>query len=247
MTHQLAKPRHETWQDLGGGSYVMASNAARALVNIGLVVGTERALLIDTGCGPRHATEILAAVRTLTSLPLVIANTHAHWDHFFGNAVFVAEGATYDAGTQFWAYAAAARGMAGTGESQRAEVAGPEPEMAAGAGPKTEIVLPTHLVRQEPVVLDLGGISVELFWLGRGHTDGDLMVGAPGVLFAGDVLEEGAAPQFEGSFPSEWAAVLRTLGGMGEQYPIMVPGHGQPVDAAFAMELASTVESGPTV
>ncbi|MDD0859333.1 MBL fold metallo-hydrolase [Arthrobacter alpinus] len=111
MTNELANP----WRNLGGGSFVLASNAARALVNIGLVVGSERALVVDTGAGPRHATEILAAVRTLTALPLVIANTHAHWDHFFGNAVFRAEGALTDAGTQFWAHAATARGMAETG------------------------------------------------------------------------------------------------------------------------------------
>lgn len=241
MTNHLANP----WRRLGGGIFVLASNSARALVNIGLVVGSERALVVDTGAGPRHATEILAAVRTLTPLPLVIANTHAHWDHFFGNAVFRAEGALSDVGTQFWAHAATARGMAETGESQRAEVAGLEPEMAAGSGSQTEIVLPTHLIRRAPVVLDLGAVNVELFCLGRGHTNGDLMVGAPGVLFAGDVLEQGAEPQFEGSFPIEWAAVLRKLGGMGATYPVMVPGHGQPVNAAFAAKLAETVEAGP--
>src|SRR6185312_7535082 len=173
-------PEQPAWQDLGGGSYVLASNAARALVNIRLVVGTGRALLIDTGCGPRHAAEILAAVRTLTPLPLIVVNTHAHWDHFFGNAFFAAEGARlaagnagHDGGTRFWAHAAAARAMAATGESQRAEVSGVEPEMAAGAGPCTELVLPTRLVRDRTVHLDLGGVVVELFSLGRGHTDGD--------------------------------------------------------------------------
>ncbi len=250
-------PEQSAWQDLGGGSYVLASSAARALVNIGLVVGTRRALLIDTGCGPRHAAEILSAVRELTSLPLTVVNTHAHWDHFFGNAFFAAEGAQraagsaaidaggaqHDGGTEFWAHAAALRGMQETGESQRVAVAGPEPEMAAGAGPCTELVLPTHLVRDRPVRLDLGGVAVELFSMGRGHTDGDLMVGAPGVLFAGDVLEEGAPPQFEDAFPAEWSAVLMQLGRMGERYPVMVPGHGRPVDAAFAARLASAVEA----
>ena len=234
------------WLDLGGGSFVLPASAARALVNIGLVVGGERALLIDTGCGPRHGTDILAALRTLTRLPLIVANTHAHWDHFFGNAVFRDDGAGRRGGTQFWAHAAAARGMAETGESQRAEVAGPEPEMAAGSGPGTDIVVPTRLIRGNPVQLDLGGVRVELFSLGRGHTDGDLMVGAPGVLFAGDVLEEGTDPQYEGSFPSEWAAVLRKLAGMGARYPVMVPGHGRPVDAGFAAALAGTVQSGAT-
>lgn len=231
------------WLDLGGGSFVLPASNARALVNIGLVVGGERALLIDTGCGPRHGADILAAVRTLTPLPLVIANTHAHWDHFFGNAVFRDEGAGRRGGTEFWAHAAAARGMAETGESQRAEVAGPEPEMAAGSGPGSDIVLPTRLIRSNPAQLDLGGVRVELFSLGRGHTDGDLMVGASGVLFAGDVLEEGADPQYEGSFPNEWAVVLRKLARMGACYPVMVPGHGRPVNAGFAAALADTVQA----
>ncbi|MDJ0312772.1 MBL fold metallo-hydrolase [Arthrobacter sp. H35-D1] len=252
------------WEALGRGSFVLRSSAARALVNIGLVVGSERALVIDTGCGPRHAAEILTAVRAVTTLPLVVANTHAHWDHFFGNAVFRAEGATrdgakynsskHDGGPDFWAHAAAARAMAETAESQRVFVDGPEPEMAAGDGVGTEIVAPTHLLGSEgsagvaqtgtPVVLDLGGISVELFTLGRGHTDGDLMVGAPGVLFTGDVVEEGAEPSFEDSHPAEWIAVLRRLAGMGAQYPVMIPGHGRPVDAAFAAAMADTMERG---
>lgn len=259
------------WEALGRGSFVLRSSAARALVNIGLVVGSERALVIDTGCGPRHAAEILNAVRAVTTLPLVVANTHAHWDHFFGNAVFRAEGATrdgaeyssskHDGATQFWAHAAAARAMAETGESQRVFVDGPEPEMAAGYGVGTEIVVPEYLVGSHLIggaasfgtapdgtgaVLDLGGISVDLFTLGRGHTDGDLMVGAPGVLFTGDVVEEGAEPSFEDSHPTEWTAVLRHLAGMGGEYPIMIPGHGRPVDAAFAATMAdSMARSGP--
>lgn len=228
-----------SWQQLGSGIYVLSSSPDRALVNIGLVVGADRALLIDTGCGPRHAREILLVVRTLTDLPLLVAITHAHWDHFFGNAVFMRDGAT-----EFWAHANAARAIAGTGESQRQEVAGVEPEMAAGKGPDTEIVGPTHLVGNVPVTLDLGGISIELFSLGRGHTDGDLMVGARGVLFTGDVVEEGAEPHYEDAFVCEWVHVLRKLAHRGHSYPIMVPGHGRPVTAGFAARMADHMEAG---
>ncbi|MHA7270815.1 MBL fold metallo-hydrolase [Arthrobacter sp. HLT1-20] len=227
-----------SWQQLGSGIYLMPSSPERALVNIGLVVGTDRALLIDTGCGPRHAREILLAVRTLTGLPLLVAVTHAHWDHFFGNAVFMRDGAT-----EFWAHANAARSIAGTGEAQRAAVAATEPEMAAGKGPDTEMVVPTHLVCHAPVTLDLGGISVDLFTLGRGHTDGDLMVGARSVLFTGDVVEEGAQPQYEDAFVREWVHVLRKLADMGHRYPIMVPGHGRPVTAGFAAWMAGRLEA----
>ena len=50
-----------------------------------LVAGTERALLIDTGWGPG---DLSALVATLTPLPLVVVNTHAHPDHMGGNGQF---------------------------------------------------------------------------------------------------------------------------------------------------------------
>lgn len=225
------------WQRLGSGIYTMASSAERALVNIGLVVGAERALVIDTGCGPRHGRDILLAVRSRTTLPLVVAITHAHWDHFFGTAVFKNDGAT-----EFWAHANAARSITEAGTLQRAAVAGIEPEMAAGAGTNTEIVVPTRVVGDVSAMVDLGGVGVELFSLGRGHTDGDLMVAASGVLFAGDVIEEGAEPQYEDAYPREWVEVLRKVAAMGDRFPIVVPGHGRDVNTDFAAQLADHME-----
>jgi len=50
-----------------------------------LVAGTERALLIDTGWG---VGDLPAHVATLTSLPLLVVNTHGHRDHVSGNGQF---------------------------------------------------------------------------------------------------------------------------------------------------------------
>jgi glyoxylase-like metal-dependent hydrolase (beta-lactamase superfamily II) len=50
-----------------------------------LVVGADRAALIDTGMG---VGDIRAVVESLTSLPVVVINSHAHWDHIGGNASF---------------------------------------------------------------------------------------------------------------------------------------------------------------
>ena len=72
-------------------------------LNSGLVVGSSRALVIDTGAGPRQGREILEAVRTVTQLPLVVLNTHAHYDHYMGNAVFERAGVT-----EFWSHRDAA-------------------------------------------------------------------------------------------------------------------------------------------
>lgn len=50
-----------------------------------LLVGDERAMLIDTGCG---IGSIKAEVEKITDKPLTVVNTHGHIDHFGGNYQF---------------------------------------------------------------------------------------------------------------------------------------------------------------
>ncbi|HEY3377767.1 MAG TPA: MBL fold metallo-hydrolase [Armatimonadota bacterium] len=57
----------------------------RGHVNIYLIAGTDRALLIDTGWG---IGDLRGVVETLTALPLTVVNTHGHVDHVFGNWQF---------------------------------------------------------------------------------------------------------------------------------------------------------------
>ena len=50
-----------------------------------LVTGDSRALLFDTCCG---LDDLMGAVRELTDLPLLVINSHGHYDHVGGNAQF---------------------------------------------------------------------------------------------------------------------------------------------------------------
>lgn len=50
-----------------------------------LVVGTKKALLIDTGYS---VTGALKYAKTVTDLPIEVVNTHAHFDHIGGNGDF---------------------------------------------------------------------------------------------------------------------------------------------------------------
>ena len=50
-----------------------------------LIVGTERAALIDTGIGMGN---LRATVEEITDLPVSVYNTHAHLDHAAGNNEF---------------------------------------------------------------------------------------------------------------------------------------------------------------
>jgi glyoxylase-like metal-dependent hydrolase (beta-lactamase superfamily II) len=214
------------WEYIGEKSWVLVN--AGFTMNTGLIVGGNKALVIDPGAGPREAAATYDAIRAVTDLPLIVVNTHAHGDHFFGNDYFRARGVE-----TIWAHHRTAERIAADGESQRELVKAAEPEMAAGKGAYTRIVVPDSVVKDKPVDLDLGGHTVTLFHLGRGHTDGDLLVSAGSVLFAGDIVEEGAPPSFEDSFPQEWQKVLGKLIAIDDLYTVIVPGHGRPVDLEF--------------
>ena len=56
---------------------------------LGLVIGGDGCLVVDTGRDEVHGAELAAAVRTVTALPWTAMITHAHWDHFFGTASFL--------------------------------------------------------------------------------------------------------------------------------------------------------------
>ena len=78
-----------------------------------------------------------------------------------------------------------------------------------------------------------GGRRLELRWLGRGHTDNDLVVRVPdaSVLFAGDLLENGATPYFGDGYPIDWPATATALRAL-VAGPV-VPGHGDVAGLAF--------------
>ena len=50
-----------------------------------LLIGTDRAVLIDTGLGIAN---IKSVVESLTSLPVFAVTTHIHWDHIGGHKYF---------------------------------------------------------------------------------------------------------------------------------------------------------------
>ena len=83
--------------------------------------------------------------------------------------------------------------------------------------------------------MDLGGRTLELRHLGRGHTDGDLVVIVPDadVTVAGDLVEQGGPPAFGDSYPVEWPETVAALRGPMTAATLVVPGHGTPVDVDF--------------
>ena len=206
-------------------------------VNSVLVVGGRRALLVDTLSCPSQARPLAEAVRTVTSLPVLVANTHAHFDHVFGNAT-IAE--TLGA-EQFWAHRNTVNALRDGRDTVNRDAWRVCRRLAPGIAEEVlrTRVLPPDRPVDDSVDLDLGGRRVRLWHPGPAHTSGDLVGIVDGVFLAGDLVEEGAVPDTDGSDVDGWITALNRL------LPLMtgpvVPGHGAVVDRGFVAAQAAAM------
>ena len=193
--------------------------------NIGVILDGEDVLVIDTRSTFVQAREIVADLRELTARPAtIVVDTHGHFDHAFGNRIF--RPAT------IWGHVGCVSFMARTGEARRTRVAEQIPEMAPDLA---EVVLdPPDRTFSETAALDVGDRRVELRFLGRGHTDHDIVVSIPdaGVVFAGDLVENGAVPSYGDAYPLDWPETVSRLAEL--PFGVVVPGHGDHAGRGFA-------------
>jgi glyoxylase-like metal-dependent hydrolase (beta-lactamase superfamily II) len=192
-------------------------------VNVTLVPGDSAALLVDTLATAAQARELAAAVAAITAAPLLVVNTHHHFDHCFGNAVF--------ADAPVYAHPEAIAQLAGTDPADVWREWAPTHPALDGLR-ATDIRIPDRpVVHQETV--DLGGRTAVLCHPGRGHTAGDLIVHLPdaGLVVAGDLVEESGPPQFDDAYPLEWPDALAAV--LALEPAAVVPGHGAMCDQEF--------------
>jgi glyoxylase-like metal-dependent hydrolase (beta-lactamase superfamily II) len=221
------------WIELADG--VLVRRYAELDLSVGLVIGDRGCLVVDTRSDPSQGAELHAAVREVTRQPCSVVLTHAHFDHCLGTAAFLP--------ATVWAHSRCRDDLARGGAAQYAEAlswyrAQPVSRDSVLVRP----VVPDRVVAEQ-VELDLGGHRVLLMHPGAGHTDHDVVVWSPdtGVLFAGDLIEQGADPDFTDAHPLDWPAAVTEL--LSLEPRVVVPGHGDPVDAEFVTtqrdELAS--------
>ena len=215
--------------------------------NIGLILGRAEALVIDTRSTYAQAREIQEHVRELTDAPIgVVVDTHGHFDHVFGNGIF--RPAT------IWGHERCVTFMVRNGERRKANIAATEPTIADDL---SEIVIdPPDRVFATHARVEVGGREVMLRYLGRGHTDNDIVIEVPGtpVLFGGDLVENGNVPFFNDGYPLEWPTTVEAVAARVGDDAVVVPGHGdhggksfleaQAASLSKLADLANRVEAG---
>jgi glyoxylase-like metal-dependent hydrolase (beta-lactamase superfamily II) len=137
------------------------------IANTGFIIGEKCIAVVDTGGSYLEGKSLFAAIRDKSDLPICyVINTHAHPDHFFGNAAFKNTQAVFIGNDKIPAAIEARKTFY---ETRFSDILG---EYYKG----TEFIEPTRLVSVgEPLTIDLGGRELVLNSYPTSHTDNDLM------------------------------------------------------------------------
>jgi glyoxylase-like metal-dependent hydrolase (beta-lactamase superfamily II) len=207
--------------------YVIPDGRVNLVPNIGIIVGTRAALIVDAGMGPRNGQVVVRELAKVSkNTQLYLTTTHFHPEHVTGAQAF-------PAGT-----------IVIRPKVQQEEVDRKQPEYIHNFSQRTpeikallQDVKPRapDIVFDREIKLDLGGVTARLFWLGAAHTRGDsfIFVEEDGVLFTGDVVVNRFFPIFPDADANgkSWLAILNQLETL--QPRKIVPGHGEVGDATL--------------
>ena len=165
--------------------------------------------------------------------------THEHPDHFLGGEAF--------ADVRMYALGEVSNRIAEIGQ---AEV----DEKQADFGPDfiaSSFVVPEAV---EPGTIEIDGITLELEKYLDAEAPVQLVVKIPGsgAIITGDIVYSGVHLIMAGQ-PETWIPVLEQLAATAEEYPLVLPGHGDPTDPSeyevniawlnTAAELTTTAQS----
>lgn len=186
------------------------------------VVGRNGVLLADGQGSPAATRTMLEKIRTVTSLPVrwyVVGSDHG--DHTAGNAELPKD-------ITFIVHPTSRAQLVRDSTSAAAS--------ARGGQPPRVVVVPPRAMTGDKETIDVGGILVDVRFLGRAHTGGDLVVHLPRekILFMGEAYLNRVFPAMRSAYPDEWVSVIdRALAMDITRY---VPGHGFIEEPAVSRE-----------
>ena len=215
--------------EIAPGVWVIPDRRVPLVPNVGIVVGEEAVLVVDTAMGPANGSRVLAAAKEKAQgKRLLVTVTHFHPEHGFGAQVFRDEATIVYNRAQLDELH-----DKGAGYVDMFKTFGPA---VAEALEGVELVDP-HETYEDETELDLGGRTVQLRTWGVAHTRSDQVVFLPAerILFTGDLVEERIFAIYPYFPPDDadvdgerWIEVLRRLEAL--EPAIVVPGHGAVAD-----------------
>ena len=219
---ESAAPWFEVYQ-VSTGTFALLEPRHYEEVISYLILGTERAVLLDTGMGIGNTR---VEVERLTDLPVVVVNSHSHYDHVGDNHRF----------TDVWAFD-------DNGEVARIERGLTRAECAQYLHSDSYLDLPSgfdptaYEIRPSPVTqrlchleaIELGGRTLTVHHT-PGHSPGGLCLldNRDGLLFTGDTFYPGMLyAHLDGSDFDAYLQSLKHLLGLLDQVRHLCPAHNE--------------------
>ena len=180
----------------------MAAPAYKVNSNTAIIESDDGVVIVDTHSKPSAARVIVNRLREITAKPVrFVVNTHFHWDHWHGNEVYPAAYPGAEIITnQLTREAMVRKGLKRIQDHVRqvpGEVARLRAELAAAAAPEQRAKLQADLRLAESYLAEVRALrpalptmafertmklyrrdrEIQLLYLGRAHTEGDVFVG----------------------------------------------------------------------
>jgi glyoxylase-like metal-dependent hydrolase (beta-lactamase superfamily II) len=199
--------------------------------NIGIVVGANATLVVDTGLGPRNGATIAKVAKKLApNNKLYLTTTHFHPEHAAGEPGF-------PAGTIL---------IRDKVQQDEMEKHGQEMvDLFASRNDQQRELLANVKLRPPDETFDKerrlnlgGGVTARLLWFGGGHTKGDelVFVDPDKTLISGDIVQNKVVPSIygDGGTPSSWIAVLDQVEKLGVMH--VLPDHSAIGDGSLVAQ-----------
>jgi glyoxylase-like metal-dependent hydrolase (beta-lactamase superfamily II) len=226
--------------------------------NTTVVIGERSVFVVDSAYLPSSAREDIAQIRQWTNKPVrYLMLTHGHTDHVTGTGIYAREfpGITIIAHREtrnliarytpgypdlFLEYTEELRKKLSSGldDAQKPLTADAASKLSLEIRARESIAddvksmgdnpLPDLTFDHDGFSLDLGNRQVEVLFLGRGNTAGDVVAFLPKerIAIVGDILVQ-PIPYTCSGFPVDWASTLDKIAELRPE--VIIPGHGEPM------------------
>ena len=237
------KVREGIYHAVGTGSLAVVGNSS-------FIVNDNDVIVVDDHVSPAAAWVLLEEIKEITNKPVTtVINTHFHFDHAHGNQIFAPN--VQIIGHEFTRrmllsnsigmplYQNYVTGLPGQIDGLKKRIAS-EADAAAKAKLQTQLQVaennlasqkelkptPPNVTLATQMTLYRGSREIQIRFLGRGHTAGDVVVFLPNekVVMTGDFLTSGLSNMSD-SYPEEWVTSLDALKKL--DFDTVLPGHGE--------------------
>jgi cyclase len=234
-----------------GVYHAVGTGALSVVGNSSIIVNDTDVIVVDDHVSPAAASVLLDELKDITNKPVrTVINTHFHYDHAHGNQVFGKD--VEIIGHEFTRemllggksigmplYRDYLAGIPRGIEELKKRIAA-EPDAARKATLQTQLQVaennrasqaelkptPPNVTLQTRMTLYRGDREIQIRFLGRAHTAGDVVVYLPKerVVITGDMLTA-ALSNMSDAFVNEWPATLDEVKKL--DFDTVLPGHGE--------------------